>query len=219
MLHDTRALNDHRAGDGGPKLVTLVARDGWDDAALLGLAASIAAGLDTPVATSIVASARARQIPIRQVDRCQYTTGDGGAAALGGHSVVLGEAAFFSSLALSVENLGDWPERLRQRGEQVLFVAVDGRTVGFLGVTDACNQKTHRHVMEEEMPDSTSIADQFPTVVSDLPEAQPAELVTLADGARFDLRIAPVTKRLGEAMVRMLAYNGSVPGPTLRVQQ
>ena len=41
----------------------------------------------------------------------------------------------------------------------------------------------------------------------------------LADGDQFDLRIAPVAKRLGDATVRMLAYNGSIPGPTLRVQQ
>ena len=45
------------------------------------------------------------------------------------------------------------------------------------------------------------------------------ELVELADGDQFDLRIAPVAKQLGDATVRMLAYNGSIPGPTLRVQQ
>ena len=59
----------------------------------------------------------------------------------------------------------------------------------------------------------------FPTDIRDLPESHPCELVTLADGQRFELRIAPIVKRLGDATVRMLAYNGSVPGPTLRVQQ
>jgi FtsP/CotA-like multicopper oxidase with cupredoxin domain len=39
------------------------------------------------------------------------------------------------------------------------------------------------------------------------------------DGEQFDLRIAPVAKRVGDAILRMLAYNGSIPGPTLRVQQ
>jgi FtsP/CotA-like multicopper oxidase with cupredoxin domain len=59
----------------------------------------------------------------------------------------------------------------------------------------------------------------FPTEIRGLPESQPSELVSLADGEQFDLRIAPIVKRLGDATVRMLAYNGSVPGPTLRVQQ
>jgi FtsP/CotA-like multicopper oxidase with cupredoxin domain len=44
-------------------------------------------------------------------------------------------------------------------------------------------------------------------------------VIDLADGGSFQLRIAPVAKRIGETTVRMLAYNGSVPGPTLRVRE
>src|ERR671917_493557 len=61
--------------------------------------------------------------------------------------------------------------------------------------------------------------DHFPTDVEGLPEARPPELVELSDGDRFDLRIAPVAKRLGGATVRMLAYNGSIPGPVLTVRE
>ena len=59
----------------------------------------------------------------------------------------------------------------------------------------------------------------FPTEATGLPEAVGSEVVDLADGEAFDLRIAPVAKRLGDATVRMLAYNGSIPGPTLRVRE
>ncbi len=61
--------------------------------------------------------------------------------------------------------------------------------------------------------------DHFPTDIEGLPEAHAPEAVELADGDRFDLRIAPVAKRLGDATVRMLAYNGSIPGPTLKVRE
>jgi FtsP/CotA-like multicopper oxidase with cupredoxin domain len=61
--------------------------------------------------------------------------------------------------------------------------------------------------------------DHFPTEIEGLPEAQPPELVELSDGDRFDLRIVPVAKRLGDTTVRMLAYNGSIPGPTLKVRE
>jgi FtsP/CotA-like multicopper oxidase with cupredoxin domain len=61
--------------------------------------------------------------------------------------------------------------------------------------------------------------DHFPTEVAGLPEARAPELAELADGDRFELRIAPVAKRLGDVTVRMLAYNGSIPGPTLKVQE
>jgi FtsP/CotA-like multicopper oxidase with cupredoxin domain len=61
--------------------------------------------------------------------------------------------------------------------------------------------------------------DHFPTDVEGLPQARSPELVELSDGDRFELRIAPVAKPLGDATVRMLAYNGSIPGPTLRVRE
>ena len=61
--------------------------------------------------------------------------------------------------------------------------------------------------------------DHFPTEVAGLPEAVAPQMVELADGGEFDLRIAPVAKRLGETTVRMLAYNGSIPGPILKVQE
>jgi FtsP/CotA-like multicopper oxidase with cupredoxin domain len=59
----------------------------------------------------------------------------------------------------------------------------------------------------------------FPTETEGLPEAGRPEVVELADGEAFDLEIAPVAKRIGETTVRMLAYNGSIPGPTLNVDQ
>src|ERR671918_363993 len=64
-----------------------------------------------------------------------------------------------------------------------------------------------------------SNGELFSTSPAGLPSATPTETVRLADGAVFDVRIAPVANRIGDATVRMLAYNGSVPGPILRVRQ
>jgi FtsP/CotA-like multicopper oxidase with cupredoxin domain len=61
--------------------------------------------------------------------------------------------------------------------------------------------------------------DQFPTDVTGLEEARDSELVELSDGDELELRIAPVAKRLGDTTVRMLAYNGSIPGPVLKVPE
>ena len=60
---------------------------------------------------------------------------------------------------------------------------------------------------------------EFPRETDGLPEARKTELVELADGDEFELEILPVKKRIGDATVRMLAYNGSVPGPTLKIPQ
>jgi FtsP/CotA-like multicopper oxidase with cupredoxin domain len=60
---------------------------------------------------------------------------------------------------------------------------------------------------------------RFPTDPAGLPEAGRPQLLELADGDTLDLTVAPVAKRLGDTTVRMLGYNGSIPGPTLKVQQ
>src|SRR5215210_1161793 len=62
-------------------------------------------------------------------------------------------------------------------------------------------------------------SEWFPTDTAGLVEAVGSEVVDLGDGDEVELRIAPVTKRIGDSTVRMLAYNGSIPGPTLRVRE
>jgi FtsP/CotA-like multicopper oxidase with cupredoxin domain len=68
-------------------------------------------------------------------------------------------------------------------------------------------------------PDSPMAAESFPTDPSGLPEAARPALLELADGDVLDLHVGPVAKRLGDTTVRMLGYNGSIPGPTLKVRQ
>jgi FtsP/CotA-like multicopper oxidase with cupredoxin domain len=78
---------------------------------------------------------------------------------------------------------------------------------------------THQRSLQTRRPAMTPANGAFPTGVADLPASHLPELVELSDGELFDLRIAPVVKHIGDDTVRMLAYNGSVPGPTLKVQQ
>jgi FtsP/CotA-like multicopper oxidase with cupredoxin domain len=66
---------------------------------------------------------------------------------------------------------------------------------------------------------TNTVRDPFPTDPSGLPVASATQVAELRDGDSFELQATPVRKRLGKAEVRMLAYNGSVPGPTLRVPQ
>ena len=65
----------------------------------------------------------------------------------------------------------------------------------------------------------TPTRDPFPTSTEGLAEAVAPRIVDLADGDTTELRIGAVTKRIGDEQVRMLAYSGSIPGPTLRVRE
>src|SRR6266700_3283044 len=59
----------------------------------------------------------------------------------------------------------------------------------------------------------------YTTAPAGLPEVASPGVIRLHDGDRLDLRIGPARKRLDDAELRMLAYNGSVPGPVLHVDQ
>lgn len=122
-----------------PTLVSIVALDGRDDDALLALAAGAARGLEASLGAAILDSARERAIEMPPVDQVevQEPAGAGVVAAINGKTVVVGNATLFENLGLGPTRLGNWPERLQQRGQHVLFVAVNGRPAGFLGVIDS----------------------------------------------------------------------------------
>src|SRR6266540_3646525 len=62
---------------------------------------------------------------------------------------------------------------------------------------------------------TTDPQDVFTIETTGLAEVSRPSVVRLHDGDRYDLRIGPVRKRIDDAELRMLAYNGSIPGPSL----
>jgi FtsP/CotA-like multicopper oxidase with cupredoxin domain len=66
---------------------------------------------------------------------------------------------------------------------------------------------------------ANDLDDLFTTETAGLQQVARPAIVRLGEGDRFDLRIGAVRKHLDGAELRMLAYNGSVPGPTLHVDQ
>ena len=74
--------------------------------------------------------------------------------------------------------------------------------------------------MSKTREETTGAADKwFPTATEGLTQAARPRPVRLKDGDNYDLRITPVSNQINDATVRMLAYNGSIPGPTLHVNQ
>src|SRR5215211_1436092 len=90
-----------------------------------------------------------------------------------------------------------------------------GSSAGRLGCRTTRRVSMHHHTQPDPLAN-----ESFPTDPSGLPEAGRPQLLELAPGDTLDLRVGPVAKRLGgDTTVRMLGYNGSIPGPTLKVAQ
>ena len=135
MFNESPAEN-HGSSCADRRIVTVVALEGRSETSLLSLAAGIAAGLEPALADAIRNTARERGIAASSSQDLIETTATGVAGSVGGYSVVVGNAALLTTLGISLEHLCDWPERMRQHGQQVVFVAVDGRAAGFLGITN-----------------------------------------------------------------------------------
>ena len=73
--------------------------------------------------------------------------------------------------------------------------------------------------MSERAHEANERQSDFPTDTSGLPRAVSPSVIELADGDATELRIGPVVKRIGDTDVRMLAYNGSIPGPTFKIPE
>ena len=64
------------------------------------------------------------------------------------------------------------------------------------------------HDHHDHAPGARDLGDSFSRDISGLPTATSPETINLSDGDVFELRALPVRKRVGDATVRMLGYNG-----------
>jgi Cu+-exporting ATPase len=122
--------------EGKPKLVTVEPAGGWDGKDLLRLAASLERGSEHPLAAAIVSGAQERGVEPTGTDSFESVTGKGVKGSVDGRSVGLGNRNLFESMGIDPGELAGKAEALRKEGQTVMFVAVDGKAAGLLGVAD-----------------------------------------------------------------------------------
>jgi Cu+-exporting ATPase len=128
--------------EGKPKLVTVQPASGFDEAELLRLAASLERGSEHPLAAAIVAGADKRGIKLSTAEVFESVTGKGVKARIDGKLVALGNRKLMDDAGVMVEPLSAAAEALRTDGQTVMFVAVDGKAAGLLGVADPIKETT-----------------------------------------------------------------------------
>jgi Cu+-exporting ATPase len=128
--------------EGHPELVTIAPVEGRSPARLLGLAASVEIASEHPLARAIVDSAEKSRTRLGKASDFESRTGKGVVALVDGVRVAVGTQALMEELAISPGPLVARAETLRQKGETVMFVAVDGAAAGLLGVADPIKAST-----------------------------------------------------------------------------
>jgi Cu+-exporting ATPase len=122
--------------EGKPRLVSLQPAAGWSEGDLLRLAASLERGSEHPLAAAIVGGAEERGAVLTAASDFQSVTGQGVKGSVEGRQVALGNRALLDGLGIDLGDLPARADQLRQDGQTVMLVAVDGRPAGLLGVAD-----------------------------------------------------------------------------------
>lgn len=134
--------------EGKPKLVRVQPASGFDEVRLLRLAASLERASEHPLAAAIVAGAAARNIRLSSVEAFESATGKGVKARVEGVAVLLGNRKLMEDAQVNVESLVEAAESGRTDGQTVMFVAVEGKAAGLIGVADPIKQTTPEAIQQ-----------------------------------------------------------------------
>jgi Cu+-exporting ATPase len=134
--------------EGKPRLVTIAPAGGWNETELLRLAAGLELGSEHPLAAAIIAGAHERSIQPTKTEDFESLTGKGVSGKIEGRSVSLGNQALLEQLGIDPGMLATQAEELRADGQTVMFVIVDGKPAGLLGVADPIKATTPDAIKE-----------------------------------------------------------------------
>ena len=127
---------------GKPKLVSVNPVGSVDETEMLRLTAGLEQVSEHPLAAAIVSGAKERKLALSAVENFQSITGKGTRGTVSGRDVAVGNRALMTDLGVNLDAAKDSVDRLRTDGQTVMFVAVDGKLSGFIGVMDPIKETT-----------------------------------------------------------------------------
>ena len=129
--------------EGKPQFVSASTISGFDEKEVLRLAASLERGSEHPLGAAIVAAAEERGLPLAPIKDFASTTGRGVSGTIDGRRVAVGNARMMGELGLEPGPLRNRAVERRNQGQTVMFVAVDGKAAGAIGVADPIKETTY----------------------------------------------------------------------------
>ena len=128
--------------EGKPVFERAVPAAGVDADEVLRLAASLDQGSEHPLADAIVRAARNQKLSLEEPESFESSSGIGVRGQVGGRRIALGNTALMEEVGVDVDSLKAQAEELRAEGASVMHLAVDGRLLGLLAVSDPIKAST-----------------------------------------------------------------------------
>ena len=128
--------------EGKPSVTAIATVTGGDETELLRLAASVEKLSEHPLAAAIVAAAQAKGIELAKVMGFDSPSGKGAIGMVERKRIAIGNGKFLGELNIATEPLAGEAEAMRRDGATAVFVAVNGKLAGAIGIADAVKAST-----------------------------------------------------------------------------
>ena len=186
---------------GEPKVTDVLPAEGYDEASLLKLAASVEKRSEHPLAKAIMAQAEDRHIVPDEVSDFTALPGNGISAKLDGVAVLGGSAKYIAGQVGIPENLSKQVEALSEQGKTPLLFTENGKLAGIVAVAD---------VIKEDSPQAVRELQDMGIRVVMLTGDNPRTARAIGAQAGVDDVIAGVLPDGKEAVIRALSEKGKV---------
>ncbi len=127
---------------GKPKLVTIKPMESLSEKEFLSISASLEQASEHPLAQAIVAGAKKKGASLLEVKNFNSVTGKGATAEISGKKIAIGNKALLEDLSITLGASETEANLLREEGQTVMYVGIDGKLAGLLGVTDPIKEST-----------------------------------------------------------------------------
>lgn len=131
---------------GKPALVAVLPAPGFTEEGILAAAAAVETSSEHPLAEAIVEGAKDRSITIGKPSEFQSITGQGVQAKVGNQLVAIGNLKMMESLGAQDKSLTAKADSYRSDGQTVMFIAIDGKPAGLIGVADPIKTSSNEAV-------------------------------------------------------------------------
>lgn len=127
--------------EGKPKLMSIMTL-GFSEDEILSLAASLEKQSEHPLAEAIVHAAKEKKLALKDVKDFKYEKGKGITGIVDGKQVLIGSAKIMEEKGLNMSDFSAKTDQLRSEGQGVIFIAINGKSAGFLSVADPIKEST-----------------------------------------------------------------------------
>jgi len=128
--------------EGKPSITAIITVEGQDETELLRLAASVEQASEHPLAAAIVKAAKERKIELVKVMGFDAPSGKGAIGMVERKRMAIGNAKFMGELNIVVDSLAGKSDALRADGATTVFVAINGKLAGVIGIADTVKATT-----------------------------------------------------------------------------